>query len=191
MASSLALRKDAQRNREAILTAAREMFAHSGDVPMYEIAKRAGVGQATLYRNFQDRGAIISAIFSEVLDQLEGVAAQHTDDPDAFFVILKSIAESQVHFHALIDCLTQDGNRTSRLEEPRQRLTDMLRRPLREAKAAGTLRRDLTTDDVLLVLIMIDGALTNATSSSRQATAAARAMTLVLDGLRPSATRET
>jgi AcrR family transcriptional regulator len=182
-----ALRKDAQRNREAILTAAREMFAQSGDVPMYEIAKRAGVGQATLYRNFPDRGAIISAIFAEVLDHIEGVAAEHAEDPDAFFVILQSIAESQAYFHALIDCLNQDGNRTSRLEEPRKRLTNLLRRPLRDAKAAGTLRRDLTTDDVLLVLIMIDGALTSSTNRRRQATAAARALTLVLDGLRPGA----
>ena len=51
------LRRDARDNREAILDAARELFADSADVAMSKIAKRAGVGQATLYRNFANRGA--------------------------------------------------------------------------------------------------------------------------------------
>ena len=62
--SETPLRKDAQRNREAILAAARELFAESADVPMYEIARRAGVGQATLYRNFPDRRNLAASLLA-------------------------------------------------------------------------------------------------------------------------------
>jgi len=60
-------RKDAQRNREAILSAAKELFATSADVPMYEIARAAGIGQGTLYRHFADRRSIAIALFDEAL----------------------------------------------------------------------------------------------------------------------------
>jgi AcrR family transcriptional regulator len=62
---------------------------------MYEIARRAGVGQGTLYRHFPDRSMIAIAIFGEELDELEALAAQHADDPDAFFVLLRSVVELQ------------------------------------------------------------------------------------------------
>ncbi|MEU1199218.1 helix-turn-helix domain-containing protein, partial [Streptomyces sp. NPDC005813] len=52
-------RADALRNRERIVAAAREMFVESGSgVPFDEIARRAGVGNATVYRNFPDRDAL-------------------------------------------------------------------------------------------------------------------------------------
>lgn len=76
------LRKDARRNREAILAAARDLFAESGDVAMYEVARRAGVGQATLYRNFPDRDALIAALSVEWLDELERVGAEYAGEPD-------------------------------------------------------------------------------------------------------------
>ena len=67
-------RKDAQRNREAILAAARALFAECADVPMCEVARRAGVGQATLYRNFPDRGDLAAALLlEEALDPRRAV----------------------------------------------------------------------------------------------------------------------
>src|ERR1700742_4116175 len=93
------LRRDARRNRDAILTAARQSFAETGDVPMYEIAKRAGVGQATLYRHFPTRGLIAIAIFAEELDGLDTLAAEHADDPDAFLVLLHAVVDLQVRLH--------------------------------------------------------------------------------------------
>src|SRR5260370_3741603 len=55
------LRADAERNRAAILAAARDVFAEQGlEAPLEEIAARAGVGIATLYRRFPDRAAISS-----------------------------------------------------------------------------------------------------------------------------------
>src|SRR5579862_422352 len=78
-------RKDAQRNREAILNAARELFADCADAPMYEVARRAGVGQATLYRNFPDRRDLAAALLLDEIEHTERLAADHAGDPDAFF----------------------------------------------------------------------------------------------------------
>jgi len=180
------LRSDARRNREAILIAARELFAESSDVPMYEIAKRAGVGQATLYRNYPDRNAIVAALFSEVLDRWEVLAAEHEDDPDAFFILLRTIVDGQVRFHGLADGLRGQPGEESELDRLLQRMANLLKKPLRNAKAMGTLRRDVTTDDVYLIVTMIEGALTRASGRSDYGTVASRALKLIVDGMSTS-----
>ncbi|MHB8660042.1 MAG: TetR/AcrR family transcriptional regulator [Solirubrobacteraceae bacterium] len=64
-----ARRVDAQRNRERILTAARAAFADpDADVSMAEIARRAGVGSATLYRNFTNRRELLEALYVDEID---------------------------------------------------------------------------------------------------------------------------
>lgn len=150
---------------------------------MYEIARLAGVGQATLYRHFADHGAIAAALFSEVLDRLEELAGQHADDPDAFFVVLRGIAEAQARFHGLGYFIRESSTVSSELEPLKQRLVELVKRPLRDAKAAGTLRPDVTLDDVLLVFSMIEGVLSKASDHTRKATSATRALALILDGL--------
>ena len=63
-------RADALRNRERIVAAAREMFVEFGsDVPLDEIARRAEVGNATLYRHFADRGELIREVVCTVMDR--------------------------------------------------------------------------------------------------------------------------
>ncbi|MFJ4190650.1 TetR/AcrR family transcriptional regulator [Kitasatospora sp. NPDC089509] len=60
------LRRDAQRNRDLLLAAARDSFARYGlDVPLDRIAKEAGVGNATLYRHFPTRDALIAEVFAD------------------------------------------------------------------------------------------------------------------------------
>src|SRR5438445_799062 len=81
--------------------AARELFAESADVPMYEVARRAGVGQATLYRNFPDRRDLAAALLDVKLARIEQLAREHADDPDAFFVLLRHTAESSAYTQAL------------------------------------------------------------------------------------------
>ncbi len=59
------LRADAERNRAALLTAARDVFGEQGlDASLYEIARRAGVGNATLYRRFPQRRDLIAEVFA-------------------------------------------------------------------------------------------------------------------------------
>ena len=96
-------RKDARRNREAILEAARELFADSSDFPMAEVARRAGVGHGTLYRNFPDRTYLAASIMADEVDRLERLGAEHADDPDAFFVLLRRMTEAMARSSALMD----------------------------------------------------------------------------------------
>ncbi len=176
-------RKDAQRNREAILAAARELFADCAEVPMYEIARHAGVGQATLYRNFPDRRNLAAAVLAEHMERAERIADEHRDDPDAFFVLLREIVETMASSWALGQLAREDACLGSALERRRQRLAELIQAPLRVAKAAGTVRRDLTIDDVFLVVSMIKGAVERANGPAARAAAASRGLALVLDGL--------
>jgi AcrR family transcriptional regulator len=185
------LRKDAERNREAILNAARELFAETADVAMCEVARRAGVGQATLYRNFPDRRALAAEILSEHVERVARLAAEHAGDPDAFFVLLRSLVESVVHLCAVSELAREDACVGSQLERDRQRVAELMKHPLCEAKAAGALRRDTSLDDVFLVLLMARGAMERAHGTAARASAASRALTLALDGLVPPSARVT
>jgi AcrR family transcriptional regulator len=179
-------RKDAQRNREAILAAARELFAECADVPLYEVARRAGVGQATLYRNFPDRRDLAAALMLEELEHAERLAAEHVGDPDAFFVLLRNIVDTTARFRALSQLAREDSCLGSELDSRRRRMRELLKEPLRAAKAAGTVRCDLTIDDVFLVVLMIKGPIDAADGPAASAAAASRALALLLDGLTPS-----
>jgi AcrR family transcriptional regulator len=179
-------RKDAQRNRQAILDAARELFAECADVPMYEVARRAGVGQATLYRNFPDRRDLAAALLHEEMERTEQLAAEHAGDPDAFFVLLRNVVQAIASFHALGELAREDACVGSALNQRRRRLRELLKEPLRAAKAAGTVRCDLTIDDVFLVVLMVRGAIDGADGPAARAAAASRALALLLEGLTPS-----
>ncbi len=181
-------RKDAQRNREAILDAARELFADCADVPMYEVARRAGVGQATLYRNFPDRRDLAAALLIEEMEHTEQLAAEHAGDPDAFFVLLRNVVETIARFHALGELAREDACVGSALNSRRRRLRELLKEPLRAAKAAGTVRCDVTVDDVFLVVLMVRGAIDGADGPAARTAAGSRALALLLDGLTPSRT---
>jgi AcrR family transcriptional regulator len=180
------LRKDAQRNRDAVLAAARELFAECADPPMCEIARRAGVGQATLYRNFPDRRDLAAALIMEQMAQTEALAAEHAGDPDAFFVLIRNVVETMARFHGLGELAREDACLGSALDRRRRRLAELLGEPLRHAKAAGTLRRDLTVDDVFLMISMLKGAVERADGPAGRAAAASRALALMLDGLAPA-----
>ena len=181
-------RKDARRNREAILSAARELFADSADVPMYEVARRAGVGQATLYRNFPDRRDLAAALLLEEMEHTEQLAAEHAGDPDAFFVLVRSVVETIARFHPVGELAREDACIGSALDTRRRRLRELLKEPLRAAKAAGTVRCDLTIDDVFLIVLMVRGAIDSGEGPAGRSAAAGRALALLLDGITPART---
>jgi AcrR family transcriptional regulator len=178
------LRKDAARSRAAILTAARELFSSGRDVPMYEIGRRAGVGQATLYRHFPDRAAIVAAISREHVERIEAIAAEHADDDSAILIVLEAAADMLVRIHDLLGILREDATLAPVLAELRQRMLVVLDATLDRSRAGDLLREDLRADDLLLVLNMINGALTGIASTAERATAATRALELALEGLR-------
>lgn len=175
-------RRDAQRSRAAIMQAARELFALRADVPMYEIAKRAGVGQATIHRHFPDRVDLAAAIALESLEEFERVAAEHTGDPDAFFSLLRAVVAEQVRAHGLMSVLRQrDVSQTT--DAITNRLLTIFRGPMDDAKSAGRLRGDLLLEELLLMLAMVEGVLTETTDPATRGAAATRTLDLLMHGI--------
>jgi AcrR family transcriptional regulator len=176
-------RRDARDNREAILEAARALFADSADVAMAQVARRAGVGQATLYRNFPSRGALAAEILDESVERLARLATEHEGQADAFFVLLRGLIDSMVNLYGVSVLARRDAETDAHLQESRQRIRELLTKPLCDAKAAGTLRRDVTIDDVFLLLAMGRGAMEGLADSGARSAVAHRVLTLMLGGI--------
>jgi AcrR family transcriptional regulator len=177
------LRKDAARSRAAILAAARELFATGRDVPMYEIGRRAGVGQATLYRHFPDRSAIAEAVLSEQLERLEAIAAAHADDERAVLVLLDAATEGLVEIHDLVGILRDDQTRAPVLRGLRLRMYGVLEEALERSRPVPLLRAGVETQDLMLLLNMVNGALFGIATVRERRLAAARALDIALRGM--------
>jgi AcrR family transcriptional regulator len=79
------MRADAQRNHDAILAAARAVFARAGaDAPIEDVARAAGVGKGTLYRRFPTREHLFAAILQDRVDELDASAQRALDAPDVW-----------------------------------------------------------------------------------------------------------
>src|ERR1700722_16259789 len=105
-----ARRVDAERNRERILDAARVAFADpDADVSMAEISRRAGVGMATLYRNFPSRRELLEALYIDEIDVV--CEAAETIDGETpgqrFEAWLRRFCESLDNKHHLVELLDQ------------------------------------------------------------------------------------
>jgi AcrR family transcriptional regulator len=185
--SGSVVRSDVERNHRALLDAARELLSERPDVPLYEIARRAGVGQATLYRHFPDRMAIVGEIATEVLDEVEAEAAASSPDvAEGLTVLLELVISAMVRSGALLQLIDDEP---SSAEQPGtvtyalvRRLLSMFESSFAGAKAAGALRADATPEDVVLVLGMAKGVIMG-TAPDKRAAAASRALDLALRGL--------
>jgi AcrR family transcriptional regulator len=178
------LRRDARDNRAAIVQAARELFADSADVAMAQVARRAGVGQGTLYRNFPSRDALVAEILDEHVDRIAALAAAQAGEPDAFFVLLRGLVDGMVNLYGLAVLVARDDADTdSQLKRTRARIAALLEAPLRDAKAAGTLRRDISSEDVFLLLAMARGPMDGLADSAARSAVAHRVLALMLAGV--------
>jgi AcrR family transcriptional regulator len=182
-ATETTLRKDAARSRKAILDAARDLLSGGRDVPMYEIGRRAGVGQATLYRHFPDRSAVVATLSREHVERIEATAADHADDDRAVLIVLHEAAGMLVCIHDLVGILREDVTLAPVLNELRQRMRAVLETSLERSRSVRLFRDDLVVDDLVLVLNMVNGALTGVATRAERAAAAARALDLALNGL--------
>ncbi|MFE2536474.1 TetR/AcrR family transcriptional regulator [Streptomyces sp. NPDC059371] len=149
-------RADALRNRERIVAAAREMFVEFGaEVPFDEIARRAGVGNATVYRNFPDRDALAREVVCSVMDRTsEWIEETLAVDGDAFEAL-----SGFVHFAAderigaLCPMLSAnfDQNHPD-LVAARDRITELIERLMSRAREAGQLRPDVEVGDLMIAV---------------------------------------
>jgi AcrR family transcriptional regulator len=153
-------RADALRNRERIVNAAREMFVEYGpDVPLDEVARRAGVGNATVYRHFADRAELVRQVVLAVTDRVadhaeEGIAAADAD-ADAAFGALRGFvhAAADERIGALCPMLMAgfDPNHPDLLDA-RERLERSIEGLMGRARAAGQLRADIAVGDLMVAL---------------------------------------
>lgn len=149
-----ARRADAQANGAVLLEAARELFAQRGrEVTYEEIAERAGVGRATLYRHFPRREDLHMAILDGLFDELEAAAAQLGEDASQFFALFDAALALQHGNVALID-LSTEAVPAAGLNRNRRRFEGLFAAPLRRAQEAGVVRNDVTPADVRIVLLM-------------------------------------
>src|SRR4051794_19492457 len=185
----MTLRADAARNREAIVKAARAVFAEQGlDAPLDEIAKRAGTGNATLYRRFPTRSDLVAAVFAErMAAQVEAVeTALKDDDPwNGFASYIRSVAGMQARDRGIADLVTMDLSSAPEIEQLRTRAYDGVVQLIGRAHGAGVLRADFTDQDVVLLLMANAGLVERAHGITEEASA--RLIALLLDGLRAQA----
>ncbi|MFF7974034.1 TetR family transcriptional regulator [Streptomyces sp. NPDC007905] len=183
-------RADALRNRERIVTAAREMFVeHGPDVPLDEIARRAGVGNATVYRNFPDRDALVREVVCSVMDRTAGAAEQAlAETGDAFAALERFVhAAADERISALCPMISSafDQNHPD-LEASRERVEQLVEEVMSRAKAAGQLRTDVGVGDLMIAVAQLSRppAGTDCLFSDRFVH---RHLQLFLDGLRAPA----
>ena len=153
--SSPRLRRDAQRNRDAILVAARQVFCDQGlEAPLEEIARRAGVGIDTLYRRFPSRTALLDTVLADTVQAHLDLAEQALamDDPwEGFCFYLEQTCRLQATDRGLNDAMGMRFPRTPALEAARRRLFDLGNQLINRAQQSGQLRGDLTYEDLALV----------------------------------------
>lgn len=170
-------RRDAQRNRSAIVAAATEMMlGRHTTVLMPEIARRAGVGQATLYRHFPDRQALAAAVVAHELTRLEAFVAANADRPAAFRDLLAELLRTQIAMRPLVLHVRRLDQQTR--DRYQQRMIATLAAPLQRAQQAGFVRADLAPADLALLCTMIEGVV-----EATDADTAIRSIDLMLEGV--------
>ncbi|MDH6627951.1 AcrR family transcriptional regulator [Streptomyces sp. LBL] len=152
-------RADALRNRERIVAAAREMFTEFGpDVPLDEIARRAGVGNATVYRNFTDRDALVREVVCSVMDRCSEAAEQAlAESGDAFAALERFVhvsADERVSAMCPMLCTAFDTNHPD-LEAARERLEQIVDELMDRAKATGQMRTDVGVGDLMVAMAQL------------------------------------
>jgi AcrR family transcriptional regulator len=187
LTSPLAKRPDAVARRAQLLDAADAVFTKYGvNAPLELIVERAGVGRATLYRQFPDRHAILLALLERSAQRLQKRADSLHDRPDAFFVLLQYLADRIVQSPALSDYW-----RTTSLKDPRfapahKLAVQCFAAALQSAQAHGLVRADVQVQDVALLSGMLGAALRGSSGAERHRLAH-QALGIIQRGLQPDA----
>ncbi|MFC9530253.1 TetR/AcrR family transcriptional regulator [Streptomyces sp. NPDC056975] len=159
------LRADARRNRERVLAAARVVFAEHGiDAPMATVARRAGVGVATLYRHFPTRDALVRGAFAQQMDTCVRALTEALAAPDpwqGFQQLIETVCALQREergFPAAFVAAFPES--TPEHAQARQRAERDFSTLVRRAQASGALRADFHPSDLAVVLLAHCGLVT-------------------------------
>jgi AcrR family transcriptional regulator len=150
------LRRDAQRNRESIMSAARAAFAaHGVEAPLETVARHAGVAIGTLYRHFPSRLHLVEAVFIDKARAWIEAAEQALAVPDpwdGFAYYLERLCELQADDRGFNDVAGMRMVSACSLEEAKDRAVALGRRIVERAQQAGALRADVTAEDIAFLL---------------------------------------
>ena len=174
------LRRDAEQNLARILTAAQDLFAEVGfGASMEQVASRAGVGVGTLYRRFPNKDSLVLAIVTEVSQhsrQLALTVQSECEPADGLYEFMRRCVASPSSVRALVSHSAQLADAHLALVAP------TVDRLIARAKAAGTLRTDVTFSDVAVALLSV-----RSVEDQYGTQQGARQLQLLMDGMRPSA----
>jgi AcrR family transcriptional regulator len=173
------LRADARRNREAILKAARAVFAAKGrDAQIDDVARRAKVGVGTVYRHFPTKEALLEALAREQFERITEWAREAQDAPDpwqAFHDLIWRGAELQMSDRALMEAVADHKSKVAEEALELHRLTALL---MMRGRDAGLIRPDVQADDIRLLFCGLGSVMQMGGDGWR------RYLTVMLDGLR-------
>lgn len=180
-----ALRRDAQRNLDRLVSAAREVFAEQGlGAPLDEIARRADVSPGTLHNRFPTREALIDAIVDDLVgSQLVRVAvnaAAIADAWDSFVYFVTELGVLQQSYPVVNDVVSLRYPTAARLDYICRAMTAAAAERIAAGQRQGVLRSDFTTDDLFLVLAGNAGVIAHTPRDSSWR----RSLEFTLDGLR-------
>jgi AcrR family transcriptional regulator len=181
------LRRDAERNRRRLIQAAGELLRKHGlDTPLDEIARRAGVGNATLYRRFPTREELYEAVFAETGRLLAEIADRVLAIEDGWTALvsyLEEICAFMATDQGLSDPMTEWMPRSPALNEIRLRNEAVVGELLERAQRQGGARPDVGFTDMALIMCSLQRVIP--ASSAVCPDAWRRHLAITLDGLRP------
>ena len=168
------LRADAERNRGLILEAARAVFAeHGHEAGVAEVAERAGVGVATIFRRFPTKDDLLAALLETRVGEITELARKAETLREFMF------DAAAVHMADRGFCESVDNEVFERpeLQQGRAEVRTIVGKLLRRAQREGAVRKDVTVDDLPVILL---GVARSAPHDGWQ-----RYLEFALDGLRP------
>ena len=178
-------RADAQRNRERILKAAKEIFTQSGaDASLDEIAKQAGVGPGTLYRHFPTREELLEAVYRtemEALAAAERKLAETRPPIEALRAWLLLFVDLVATKHIIAPALKTLFESASQMEASYAQIHAAIRALVKRAVKSGDIRKDLDPVDLLRALVGV----ANVATSPDWRQSARRLVDILIAGSRP------
>ena len=183
------LRADAERNRAHILEAAAAAFADGGlDVPVAEIARRAGVGPGTLFRRFPTKDDLVIAIVEQRIEDICALIDEALANPDpwaGFVQCMEAAVALQVRDRGVLEAVGERFFGDPRMRALKEKVNPKVAAVLERAQRAGVVREDIEPQDIP---ILIQGAArAGCTMPSCDRDLVRRYLAIILDGLRPAA----
>src|SRR5580693_10398744 len=177
-------RKDAVRNRQRLLAAAREVFRERGVAgTLNDVAHHAGLGVGTVYRHFAKKEELIDALFEDMVETVDGYLREGAEQPDAWLGLTRALqqtCEVQSFDRGLREVMLGTGRGPERQQQMRERVGPTVDVLVARAQEQGTLRADMVPPDFAIVQLMV-GAVSDHLG---QPGLWRRYLAIIIDGLR-------